>query len=335
MKNCLDEGTLQGYLDGELSPALMETAAAHISACEACATAVCEAEAELSMFSVAFAEDAALVVPTARLRERIDTRIAELPSPSSYHAATLAETGRPLRRWFAALAASFALTPARAAAFAALVIVGLIFVPLLVRQRTTGDAPAQIAANTETPATFDPATTRRDATTERQTGTRPANAGIEESTDTVGETGNTNGKAASSASPNKGGAWVLNAGLKPVRVKRQPVRAGTTAAGRINNERETDAKDLAVPGEENYLIAIASLNRVIEAGGDGAMRPALRADLERNVADLDQAITASRRRALRNPQDKDAAGFLFAAYQSKVELLRTVADQSQMAMLGR
>jgi hypothetical protein len=57
--------------------------------------------------------------------------------------------------------------------------------------------------------------------------------------------------------------------------------------------------------------------------------------LERNVAELDKAITASRRKAQRNPQDKDAKDFLFAAYQSKVELLTTVADQTQMAALGR
>lgn len=335
MKNCLDEGTLQAYLDGELSPASMETAAAHIAACEACAAATREAETELSMFASAFAGDAALVVPTARLREGIDTRIAGLRPSMPHHAATLAETKRPLRRWFAALVAPFAFTPARATAFASLaafVIVGVIVAPLFMRQRTTGDAPTHMATNKETPAAVvNPATTiGQGATTSGEAATSSLQAGI-------GETADANSNVASSSSPSRSddGALMVNAGLKQARVRRRTMRATTPSGERINSERTTDAKDLALPGEENYLIAIASLNRVIEAGGDASMRPALRADLERNVADLDQAISASRRRALRNPQDKDAAAFLFAAYQSKVELLRTVADQSQMAMLGR
>lgn len=339
MKNCLDEGTLQAYLDGELSPATMKDASAHVAACSACASAVREAEAELDMFAIAFADDASLVVPTARLRERLDTAIAEL-SPALPPRAASVETKPRLARLFAALAATLVPTPARATAFAslvALVVVGIVVAPVI-RERRTNNSSSELAAKRDLPApaasiaTTQPNTTTGEAATSSATN---ENAPVAPDS-SIAATANKNANDAT-ASRNSGDARVLDAGFKPSRDARTIAtrRAKTPAATGAEGERKADEKDLALPGEENYLIAIASLNRVIDAGGAAAMPPALRADLERNVADLDMAISASRRRAQRNPQDKDAADFLFAAYQSKVELLRTVADQSQMAMLGR
>jgi hypothetical protein len=56
------------------------------------------------------------------------------------------------------------------------------------------------------------------------------------------------------------------------------------------------------------------------------MRPALQAEYERNLALVDRAIAATRSAAKRNPNDPDAAEFMFSAYQSKVDLLNTIAD---------
>jgi hypothetical protein len=61
------------------------------------------------------------------------------------------------------------------------------------------------------------------------------------------------------------------------------------------------------------------------------MTPTLRAEYERNLAVVNQAIISSRVAARRNPQDTDAKEFLRAAYQNKVELLSAVADQAQIA----
>ncbi|HEX8290982.1 MAG TPA: zf-HC2 domain-containing protein [Pyrinomonadaceae bacterium] len=91
----------------------------------------------------------------------------------------------------------------------------------------------------------------------------------------------------------------------------------------------------ALPGEKEYQTAIASLEKTIKLGGEESLRPALRADYEREVALLDSAITQTRRVAAQNPKDKDVVGFLMTAYQSKVELLTRVADQAQLAALGR
>jgi hypothetical protein len=56
------------------------------------------------------------------------------------------------------------------------------------------------------------------------------------------------------------------------------------------------------------------------------MRPSLQVEYERNLAVVDRAIVATRTAAKSNPNDSDAADFMFAAYQSKVDLLNTIAD---------
>jgi hypothetical protein len=90
-----------------------------------------------------------------------------------------------------------------------------------------------------------------------------------------------------------------------------------------------------LPGERNYLKAIASLDTAIKSGGDNAMRPTLRAEYERNLQVVDEAIAQTRAVAQRNPNDKDAAEFLLSAYQSKVELMNTVAEQAQLSSTYR
>jgi hypothetical protein len=90
-----------------------------------------------------------------------------------------------------------------------------------------------------------------------------------------------------------------------------------------------------LPGEKGYVEVIASLSKTVELGGDAVLRPAARADYERNLAVVDQAIEQTRRVARSNPRDPEAVSFLLAAYQSKVDLLATVAEQAQVTTLGR
>jgi hypothetical protein len=80
-----------------------------------------------------------------------------------------------------------------------------------------------------------------------------------------------------------------------------------------------------LPGEKSYLQTIAKLDTAINAGNT-AMRPALQVEYQRNLAVVDRAIAATRSAAKSNPNDPDAAEFMFSAYQSKVDLLNTIAD---------
>lgn len=80
-----------------------------------------------------------------------------------------------------------------------------------------------------------------------------------------------------------------------------------------------------LPGERSYLQTIARLDTTIKAN-QKSMRPSLQVEYERNLAVVDRAIAATRSAAKSNPNDPDAADFMFAAYQSKVDLLNTIAD---------
>lgn len=80
-----------------------------------------------------------------------------------------------------------------------------------------------------------------------------------------------------------------------------------------------------LPGERSYLQTIAKLDSTIKSNQKD-MRPALQVEYQRNLAVVDRAIAATRSAAKSNPNDPDAADFMFAAYQSKVDLLNTIAD---------
>ena len=65
------------------------------------------------------------------------------------------------------------------------------------------------------------------------------------------------------------------------------------------------------------------------------MRPSLLAEYERNLAVVDRALAATRNAAKKNPNDPDAAEFMFNAYQSKVDLrILSLSATLQPAVTG-
>jgi hypothetical protein len=97
---------------------------------------------------------------------------------------------------------------------------------------------------------------------------------------------------------------------------------GERLATRVQNKGTAPVRLL--PGEKSYLQTIARLDSAIKS--QRAMRPSLEVEYQRNLAVVDRAIAATRSAAKSNPNDPDAADFMFAAYQSKVDLLNTIAD---------
>ena len=106
-------------------------------------------------------------------------------------------------------------------------------------------------------------------------------------------------------------------------VKFRPVRyTQPNAAPKIE---PAPASVKLLPGERSYLQTIARLDSTIKSNKK-SMRPGLQVEYERNLAVVDRAIAATRSAAKSNPSDPDAADFMFSAYQSKVDLLNTIAD---------
>jgi hypothetical protein len=116
-----------------------------------------------------------------------------------------------------------------------------------------------------------------------------------------------------------------------VPVKSTPAPRESTPRRRYANPVDvpsTVAKDDKVkllPGERSYLQTIAKLDSTINAN-DRPMRPSLQAEYQRNLALVDRALAATRDAAKKNPNDPDAAEFMMAAYQNKVNLLNAVAE---------
>ena len=85
----------------------------------------------------------------------------------------------------------------------------------------------------------------------------------------------------------------------------------------------TTAPSGLLAGERKYVRTIAALKASIKKE---PLRPSLEVEYEHNVALLDSAIEMTREAVKKNPNDTQAAQFMYSAYQSKVDLLNQVAD---------
>lgn len=284
MKQCVDEGTLQGYFDGELSIDMMEKVCSHLSSCLACKRAARELENESLLLSEALEPEFALSVPTERLRARIDTAVAEQrllhPNLVNRPAAPLAS------RWFRSIAELFAVSPQRAFGYAGLAVIVLFAITFAFLRFRTAPAP-----NRQEVALSNP----------KVEVTPPA----------------------PQSSPSEK-VIVKAEEPKPVR---QPVFVPVKhkdSVQRLATNAEPAVKLL--PGERGYLKTIAALDSSLKSSSNRPMRPGMQSEYERNLAMVDRAIAATRNAAKNNPNDPDAAEFMFAAYQTKVDLLNQVAD---------
>jgi hypothetical protein len=79
--NCVDEGTIQAFLDGELTPDVMEGVAVHVASCTDCGLLLETAESESEFAFSLLAEEFDAVVPTERLRARVFSAIETVEQP--------------------------------------------------------------------------------------------------------------------------------------------------------------------------------------------------------------------------------------------------------------
>jgi anti-sigma factor RsiW len=285
---------LQSYFDGELSGEMMESATLHLASCSTCAAAAREIEEEISLMMTALAPEFEAGVPTERLRERIDRAVLgeRISAASSGEKAGFG----------AFISGLLSFGTQRSFGYASLVMV-LAFAAIfaLVKLRTT-----------ETPTTEQPV------------------AQVQPVMPAVDQTVQNNGPGAiDQADKNTGVAYqpVTSKKNTPVNSQRNTVASRSVTPRSVTASSETLAAHPVklIPGERSYLKAIARLDSTIKAN-QKSMRPSLQVEYERNLAVVDRAIAATRSAAKKNPNDPDAADFMFAAYQSKVDLLNTIAD---------
>ena len=287
MTRCLDEARLQSYFDGELSIELMESVTSHLASCVTCAAAARELEEETALLTSALSAEFEASVPTERLRQRIDEAV--LGERVAFAQATEKRSG--LAGFFAGL---LNLGTQRTLGYASLAVV-IAFGAIIGVVQLRKDAVVNPDSAAINPLKSD----------DRQaTNVTPAAAPTEEGPKVVTP-------EASNVSDSQ-----------PNRIRRnRPVTNSTPAPA----PAPALAPVKLLPGERSYLQTIARLDTTIKSN-EKEMRPSLRAEYERNLAVVDRAIAATRTAAKSNPNDPDAADFMFAAYQSKVDLLNTIAD---------
>ncbi|MFN2455556.1 MAG: anti-sigma factor [Pyrinomonadaceae bacterium] len=312
---CQGEEILQSYVDGELDAEAAKETAAHLEACAGCAKVVREIESDAMFLSTTLEPLFPASVPTERLRARLDAALAAQSSetedtPPIARNIVRGETG------FASRLKSFytLLTehPRPAVAFASLVvalIVGAVFLSL----QSPRTAP-QVALNENKGELVASNSDGKNGST--QTGGSAIPATNDVSGLNADKSRNTIRKSLATPSP-----------LRYANYARTNNRPRVLANDR--NANNVTPADKLLPGEQSYLSAIASLTTVIEANKETALPPPVRAEYKRNLAVVDKAIAATRSEVRRNPGDGDAAEFLLAAYQSKLDLLDTFASAAR------
>lgn len=290
MTRCLDEVTLQTYFDGELSGEMMESATLHLASCSTCAAAAREIEEEINLMMTALAPEFEAGVPTEALRQRIDAAVLDqrIASASSKKAG-----------FGAFISNLLTFGTQRTLGYASLVLL-LAFAAIfgLMKLRTT------------TPSTSETIAGNSGKNPEQQVAVAPAPSKVAppvqvQAPVTVNNT-EKNGQVRTSNRSNNN------------TLRSEPAKANT-------NPAPASVPVKLLPGERAYLQTIARLDTTINANKK-SMRPSLQVEYERNLAVVDRAIAATRTAAKSNPNDPDAADFMFAAYQSKVDLLNTIAD---------
>ena len=258
MRDCIDEGTLQAWFDGELPADTAAHVTSHVNTCAHCADELATLKAENSVLATGMAAEFTQPVPTERLRQQLDARITALNAPSR------SKVSAP--RW--TLSSLFTFRPLAYASLAAIILLAA-FLGLVYLKKPNANPP-QIAVRHPEPVDV-PQPSPEPARVQDVNQPKPQN------------------------SP-----------------RPRPLMKRNAPAPRTNEPS-------FVKQERDYQTTIARLNETFQS--KPPLRPSLRVEYEYNLALIDNAITATRDVARKNPKDPHAAQFMLAAYQSKVDLM--------------
>jgi hypothetical protein len=300
MKNCIDETTIQAFLDGELANIASETVAMHLGECDACAMRLAEVEEENSFVFTVLENEFDIPVPTHRLWAKINDEI---------------EKAKPT--FWQKIRANFSFTNPSILAFASLLIVFGAFAIAWNFKQSNDDTPNIIAKKDE-PKQVQPMNAVPTVT--------PEIAKVTPSQ--IEKVGNNVQKVAPNFKIEKANFVTETPKLKVEKSRvfekiSQPI---------IKNKKpiiENQTPNL-INGEDTYLKTIETLSKNVEPKKDRILRPSARVSYERDIALVEQAIKTMQTKARKNPKDTGAKQVLFASYQNKIDLLNSVAEKDEM-----
>lgn len=300
---CLDEGTIQAFLDGELSDAQTDAATRHIALCNDCALLLSAAEEESAFAFAALDGEMNTLVPTQRLWSKINDSIAEEKRRHSFwFNFTSFVSGLSLR-----------ISNPSVAAFASLFIVAGLFGALLISRPAPNVNDLAVNDNS-----FGGSVELADTRT-------PSIEKISNESDK----GNDSDKTPSSA-PAFVNADSRSSQDESIRAVKTDYR--TVQSPKTKNQRPT--ADIAVPqylpGEETYIRTIANLSETVNGQKDSVMKPSARFAYEKDLAMINDAIDKMKAEVRKNPKNEAAKEILFASYQNKINLLNSVTERSEL-----
>ncbi len=293
---CLDEGTIQAFLDGELDAQLMQSVAEHLADCGTCAFALSVAEEESVTTFSALEREFDSLVPTHRLWEKINTSLEE------------EKRGNSLWKTIMTGVSGFGFNFTTITAFASLIIVGGIFAaawmtkPSIPRigEPTVGNEVAAI---------------------------KPT---VPKSSDTIDFTSENDEPIIEKIVP------VVSRKEKPKEdfqvTKANYVAPKTTPELEVKPDDMSSNPEVpeVLPGEETYVRTIASLQKSVDRQKDLILKPSERFAYEKDMAVLDDAIKRMKTEVKENPKNDGAKKVLFASYQNKIDLMNSVSEKNEM-----
>ena len=103
-----------------------------------------------------------------------------------------------------------------------------------------------------------------------------------------------------------------------------------TAAPRRVAVVPTAPRPKFLDGEEAYLRTITKLERSVAGNKDALLSATARFNYEKDLAVVNDSIDRTRREIRRNPNSPIAKQVLFNSYQTKIELLNSVSERSEL-----
>jgi hypothetical protein len=289
MNNCVDIGTIQGFLDGELAPAASEAIAHHIGLCDDCAMLLATAEEESSFAFAVLENEFNVPVPTHRLWTKINDKLA---------------SERPT--FWQSIWSSFTFSKPSVLAFGSLLLIfGTFVIFWSLNQKQISDSPTMTKVEPEKIGTSSPPELIDPVVNIAKTPDVIVPRIVKKTTN----------------EPKKFTA------MKAAFIAPKPQRRETLNIAPI--DRIPSVPQL-VNGEDTYIKTIATLSQNVDSAKDTVLRPSARIDLERNLAMVDNAITTMQKKARKNPRDEGAKQILFSSYQTKIDLLNSVNEKSEL-----
>ena len=298
---CLDEGTIQAFLDGELKDAQMATVTRHIALCDDCAYLLSEAEEESAFAFSALDGEMNTLVPTQRLWLKINDSIIEEKRQHSF--------------WFNFKAFVSNLSRPSIAAFASLLIVIGLFAALFVPRPMPNNNDVAVNDNN-----FDSI---------KITNAAPPSIAKTEADPVVTQT--TSGEKSPDFVPT-----VTKADFRSERnekisaVKTVYVPENRNQKSEVRNPTPAVVAPQYLPGEETYIRTIANLSESVNSQKDTVMKPSARFSYEKDLAVINDAIDKMKTEVKTNPKNEAAKDILFASYQNKINLLNSVTERSEL-----